>query len=141
MLKLLLLLVVLTGAARAQSIDWLTIDGSGGAQSSAAYLANFTLGQPDAGRAVSANYTIVGGFWALENVGPASGLPELHIEMIAGGVRLWWFGPATGFQLQSSSTVPGVWNDVGGVPTDIGPTKSISLRFGDAQTFFRLRKP
>jgi hypothetical protein len=33
------------------------------------YLVNDTLGQADAVRMTSANYTIVGGFWALESVG------------------------------------------------------------------------
>src|SRR6185503_1056427 len=66
----------LTVSANAQTaINWFTFDGGGGAHSSAAYLANITLGQPDAGRATSANYTIIGGFWAVEDLGPASDLP------------------------------------------------------------------
>src|SRR5260221_12427017 len=39
-----------------------------------------TLGQPDAATLTSANSTIVGGFWALQNLEPASGLPQLDMS-------------------------------------------------------------
>ena len=52
--------------ARAQSaIDWFTIDAGGILASSTNYLVNNTLGQAEAGVSSSANYQIVGGFWAL----------------------------------------------------------------------------
>jgi hypothetical protein len=46
------------------SIDWWTVDGGGVMDSTSAnFSLNGTIGQPDAGRAASPFYVLVGGFW------------------------------------------------------------------------------
>src|SRR5258706_16164272 len=54
------------GAARAQlSMNWFTVDGGGGTSSNVAGLSlSFTIGQPDAGPAMTGGaLTLTGGFW------------------------------------------------------------------------------
>jgi hypothetical protein len=45
------------------SLDWYTIDGSGGSSSGGGYSLGGTLGQPDAGLLGGGSYTLNGGFW------------------------------------------------------------------------------
>jgi len=133
--------------ARAQSaIDWFTLDAAGGAQSSASYAINFTAGQTDVGPTVitSANYRIIPGFWALEDLGPAIGLPDLSIALSGPRVILSWPSPSTGFVLQhtdSFNTLPATWADTPGVVIDDGFIKSLTLPHDLSKRFYRLRRP
>ena len=147
MKNFLLALVFVSGAASASAqsvIDWFTADAAGGSAVSANYLVNDTLGQADAVRMTSANYTIVGGFWALESVGPFSGLPELHIALATpGNVLLWWPSPSTSFVLQENTDVtnPAGWADVAAAVSDNGVIRSLTRPSAGATRFYRLRKP
>lgn len=131
---------------RAQSsIDWLTLDAAGGAQSSANYTINFTAGQNDVGNTApaSASYRIIPGFWALENLGPATGVPVLTITLFGPRVILSWPSPSTGFVLQetdSFNVLPAVWGNTPGVVSDNGFTKSLTLPHDQAKRFYRLRR-
>jgi len=133
--------------AGAQSaIDWLTLDAAGGAQSSASYVVNFTAGQNDVGPTVisSANYRIIPGFWALEDIGPATGLPELSIALNGSRVILSWPSPSTDFVLQhadSLNVLPAAWSDTPGVVSDNGFIKSLTLPHDLSKRFYRLRRP
>ena len=132
-------------AASAQSsIDWLTVDAGGGASASANYVLDSTIGQPDAATLTSANYTIVGGFWALENLGPASGLPMLHIARATpGNVLLSWPSPSTSFVLQENLDLSNAagWADIVGSVNDDGMLKSMTRPISGVTRFYRLRKP
>ncbi len=128
------------------SIDWFTLDAVGGAQSSASYVVNFTAGQTDVGSAIqtSANYRIIPGFWALEDMGPATGLPELTIALSGSNVILSWPSSSTGFVLQQSDSfnvLPSAWSNTAGVVSDNGFTKSITIRANVSKRFYRLRQP
>ena len=144
---LLLILAALPGRIHAQSgIDWFTMDAAGGAQSSANYVANFTAGQNDVGPTFlnSANYRIIPGFWALEDLGPATGLPELSIALSGANVILSWSSPSTGFVLEqtdSFNVLPAAWGNTPGVVSDNGFIKSITIPHNVAHRFYRLRKP
>ena len=133
--------------ARAQtSIDWFTLDAAGGAQSSANYVVNFTAGQNDVGSTVitSANYRIIPGFWALEDMGPVTGLPELSIALSGPRVFLSWPSPSTGFVLQhtdSLDVLPAAWSDTPGVVSDNGFIKTLTLPHNLSKRFYRLRRP
>lgn len=134
--------------ARAQSaIDWFTIDAGGILASSTNYLVNNTLGQAEAGVSSSANYQIVGGFWALQGMGPSTGLPippVLHVEFAsATQVRVWWQSPSTGFGLQSNiaPTLPLGWASYPGAVSDDGTRRSVLFPINSAPLFFRLRSP
>jgi len=148
-MKRILLFSFLAFAAstRAQSvIDWFTLDAAGGAQSSASYVLNFTAGQNDVGPTVvsSANYRIIPGFWALEDMGPAVGVPELSIVLSGPRVILSWPSPSAGFVLQhtdSLNTLPAAWSDTPGVVSDNGFIKSLMLPHDLSKRFYRLRKP
>jgi hypothetical protein len=64
------LLFIIASAALAQSgggydLTWSTIDNGGGESSGSGYTLNGTIGQLDAGAALSGGgYTLVGGFWS-----------------------------------------------------------------------------
>ena len=127
-------------------IDWFTLDAGGGAQSSANYVINFTAGQTDVGPTVinSANYRIIPGFWALEDMGPATGLPELNIALSGPRVILSWPSPSTGFVLQhtdSLNVLPAAWLDTPGVVNDNGFVKTLTLPHNLSKRFYRLRRP
>ena len=133
--------------AGAQSaVDWFTLDAGGGAQSSASYVINFTAGQTDVGPTFlnSANYRIIPGFWALEDMGPATGLPDLSITLAGSRVILSWPSPSTGFILQhtdSLNVLPATWSDTPGVVSDDGLIKSLTLPHNLSKQFYRLRRP
>ena len=146
-LILVLSLVALAGTARAQSvINWFTLDAGGGAHSSPAYLVNFTAGQDDVGPTVlaSANYRITPGFWALDDLGPALGLPELSIALNGPNVILSWPSPSTAFVLEqtdSLNVLPASWSNTPGAVADNGFIKSITIPHNIAKRFYRLRRP
>ena len=50
-------------SAQDYSIPWYTMDAGGGRSSGGAYVLNGTVGQPDAGAAAGAEFTLIGGFW------------------------------------------------------------------------------
>ena len=146
-LTLSFLAFALSATAYAQSsIDWFTLDAGGGAHSSANYVVNFTAGQMDVGSTVlnSANYRIIPGFWALEDLGPATGLPELSIAESGLNVVLSWPSPSTGFVLQhtdSLNVLPAAWSDTPGLVSDNGFIKSLTLPHNLSKRFYRLRRP
>jgi len=142
---LMLCLPPLAISARAQStIDWFTLDAAGSAVASASYIINDTLGQDDAATLTSANYTIIGGFWALENLGPATDFPELHISPApSANVLLSWPSPSPGYTLQENTNLanPGGWTDVIGPVSDDGLLKTITRPDAGTNRFYRLHKP
>jgi hypothetical protein len=139
-------LIATLNAGAQTTIDWLTLDAAGGAQSSASYVVNFTAGQNDVGSTVisSANYRIIPGFWALEDMGPAVGVPELSIALNGSRVILSWPSPSAGFVLQhtdSLNVLPAAWSDTPGVLSDDGFIKSLTLPHNLSKRFYRLRRP
>ena len=127
-------------------INWFTLDAGGGVQSSANYLVNFTVGQADVGSTASgsANYRIIPGFWALEDLGPATGLPELSITLMGANVVLSWPSPSTGFNLQhtdSIDAIPAAWVSTVALVSDNGFVKSVSVPHNVSNRFYRLRQP
>lgn len=144
---ILLLTLALHANAQSSTNDWLTLSGGGGAASSANYILNDTLGQPAVGtiRITSANYTIIGGFWAVENMDPEPGRPELHVSYVsATTVKIWWPSSSTGFVLEVNTTVnnPSGWGTLpaGTVVTDDGTTRSVIVSSVFSPRFYRLRK-
>ena len=142
-----LMVFALVTSAHAQPvIDWFTLDAGGGVQSSANYLVNFTMGQADVGSTApgSANYRIIPGFWALEDLGPTTGLPELSITLMGANVVLSWPSPSTGFILQhtdSIDAIPANWVSTLAVVSDNGFVKSVSVPHNVSNRFYRLRQP
>ena len=65
LLSLALVLLVTSALADVQtfSLPWWTVDGGGGASSSASYSLSGSIGQPDAGVLTGGGYILGGGFW------------------------------------------------------------------------------
>jgi hypothetical protein len=77
-----LLLVVSTTLAQTgggYNLTWWTVDGGGGGSSDGGYTLMGTVGQPDAGDALSGGgYTLTGGFWP----GALSGSAPIYLPLI-----------------------------------------------------------
>ncbi len=149
MKKLSAFLLILASALAAQAqpfINWFTLDAGGGAQASASYVLNATLGQGDVGGGTpaSASYRIIPGFWALENLGPATSLPQLSVTLSGANVLLSWASPATDFVLEHTDSLdapPASWSNTPGVINDNGSVKTLTVPHSVAERFYRLRKP
>jgi len=129
----------------AANINWFTLDAAGEAQFSANYLVNFTAGQNDVAGATltSARYKLMPGFWALEDLGPATGRPELLIVLSGGDVILSWPSPSPGYVLEQTDSfdvLPASWSNTPGAVSDNGILKSITISHSVAKRFYRLRK-
>jgi len=143
-----LLIVILTppSTSRAQSyrIDWYTIDGGGGTSTGGVYSVSGTIGQSDAGALLTGgNYTLQGGFWALQAV-QMPGAPTLSIARTSTNtVAVWWPSPSPGWILQqNTNSVSSLnWSNVTATPTDDGTNKTVLIHPPTGNRFYRLFKP
>jgi hypothetical protein len=122
------------------SIDWFTIDTGGGSSTNGQYALTGTIGQPDAGSAMSSgNYSLPGGFWSLVSVVQTAGAPTLYIVRTGGGVTVYWQN-VTGWTLEQSSSfnAAGGWSASSGLTT-AGGTNSLSIILPVGSLFFKLR--
>ncbi len=108
----LLLLGLLTPAIHAQtySINWYKIGGGGGASAGtnngSVYSVNGTIGQAEAGGAMSGgSYSVTGGFWSFISVVQTPGAPTLSITYSGRSVIVSWPNAPTGFVLQQNSSL------------------------------------
>src|ERR1017187_9407108 len=91
-----------TAHAQSYSIDWYKIAGGGGTSTGATYQVTGTIGQPDAGGAMTGgNYSLTGGFWSLIAVAQTAGAPTLYIGQSVGTVTVYWQN-VTGWSLQQN---------------------------------------
>jgi hypothetical protein len=139
-----LLLAGLLSASAQYSVPWSKIAGGGATAPSTGgvYAVSGTLGQPDAsGALTNGAYAVSGGFWPGVNLLQTPGAPLLAVEQLGGGnVRVFWPLPATGFVLDQSLTVTGVWSQVA-FPYATNATH-ISITVPAAgNKFYRLRRP
>ena len=150
--KFVIVLVILYSAfclramGQSYSIDWFTIDGDGGTSTGGVFSISGTIGQPDASAAMSGgNYTVVGGFWSFVDTIQTPGAPALSVERVAGGVRVFWPLPTTGFVLDQTpamtSPPAGIsWSQVP-FPYQTNATHiSITVPVPSGNRFYRLRK-
>jgi len=126
------------------SINWYTIDGGGGTSTGGVYSVTGTIGQPDAGALmVGGNYTLQGGFWAIQAV-QTPGAPTLTIaRTTTNTVAVWWPSPSTGWVLQqNTNSVASVnWSNVTDTLQDDGTTKTLIVNPPTGNRFYRLFKP
>ena len=136
------LVALLLAASRGHAqfaLDWFTLDGGGGASAGGSYSLTGTIGQPDAGASSGGGYTLQGGFWPGV---PTESAPALRILRDGPNVLLAWPNPATGFQLQESSSLTAPdWTDVNAAPALVGGEKQVSQSIAPDTRFYRLRKP
>lgn len=140
-------LILFPGAIRAQyAIGWFTIDGGGGASSGAAVSGTFalagTIGQSDAGPALSGGgFSVTGGFWSF--LGTAgSPVPTLRIWLAGTNAVISWPNPSDGFQLQETpmSGDSMSWNNVSQTPTVVGSDQQVTVPANTGNRFYRLKK-
>src|SRR5438477_7358738 len=138
------LLSVLAGAlvlpvvANAQyAIDWLTLDGGGGASSGGSFTLTGTIGQPDTGTLSGGNYSLQGGFWPAIVLPSTGEAPTLLIQLSSASIVILWSPATPGFSMEQSSTLlPGSW-----APAPNGADNPATIPLGSAPTFYRLKKP
>jgi hypothetical protein len=141
----LLTFLAITISVRAQSysIDWYKIAGGGGTSTGDVYAVSGTIGQPDAGMAMSGgNYSLTGGFWSIISVVQTPGLPLLTITLNPqlSTVTVSW--PNTGsYTLQQNNNLAGgSWGTSGYTITTSNGTNSIIVTPPTGNLFFRLKQ-
>jgi hypothetical protein len=109
------LLIPAIGFGQQYSIDWSTIDGGGGTSTGGVYSVTGTIGQPDAGVAMTGgNYSLTGGFWALYAM-QTPGAPTLIITSSGNQAIVSWSPSVTGWTLQTNNNLAtGTWGNYAG---------------------------
>jgi hypothetical protein len=148
MAKLLFCFILLPSAfslrvsGQSYSIDWYKIAGGGGTSTGETYQVTGTIGQPDAGVAMSGgSYSLTGGFWSLIAVVQTAGLPNLSIAQSGNSVIVSW--PNTGsYTLQQNANLALVngWATSGYSISTSNGTNSITITSPTGNLFFRLAK-
>ena len=121
------------------SIDAHTIDGGGGTSTGGVYSVTGTIGQPDAGTAMSGgNYTMQGGFWSLIAVQTPGG-PRLTIVPAGPGMaHISWSPETPGFVLQEKLSLSPLVNWINSAS---GTNNPADVTVPGQTTFYRLLKP
>jgi hypothetical protein len=101
-----LLRIALSAGAQTYSIDAYKIAGGGGTSTSAVHSVTGTIGQPDAGAAMSGgDYSLTGGFWAVYAVQTA-GAPYLWVmKTLTNTVCVWWAVSDKSWGLQATTNL------------------------------------
>jgi len=143
--KIILILSLLfpaVGFAQQYSIDWYKISGGGGTSAGGQYSVTGTIGQPDAGVAMTGgNYSLTGGFWALIAVAQMPGAPTLYIGHAGNSVTVFWQN-VSGWSLQQNNNLaaPAGWSASSGVTISNG-TNYLNVAPTAGNLFFRLHNP
>ena len=143
---LFIMLIPTIDFAQQYSIDWFKFSGGGGTSTGTTYAVSDTVGQLDAGGAMSgAIYSITGGFWSLINVVQTPGVPNLIIiPNGANSVKILWPDAATNtYALQQNSNLA---NAIGWTTSGYSITNGLGTNFATIMSptgnlFFRLKYP
>ena len=137
---LVVVFTVVTAAAQNYAINWSTIDGGGGESSGSDYTIQATIGQPDAGALSGSDYFLSGGFWHTFETELAT-QPVLRITRVGPTAVIAWPNPSTGFELQESEMLSGVWSTVSQGPIVVGQEKQVTVSATIGGHFYRLQRP
>src|ERR1035437_5333996 len=132
------LLALPTLHAQSYSIDWFKIAGGGGTSTGGVYSVSGTIGQHDAGNAMTGgSYSLTGGFWSLISVVQTVGAPLLTITYSGNQAIVSWSPSVTGWTLQTNNNlVTGTWGNYLGAVSNNRLTNSPSR----GNLFFRLKQ-
>jgi hypothetical protein len=145
MKKLILLFALLVpalGFAQSYSINWYKVAGGGGTSTNSQYSVSGTIGQHDAGGAMTGgSYSLTGGFWALYAV-QTPGAPLLRIFLTATNTAVVaWPYPASGFTLQVNTDLATTnWSPAGGAVNVVGGENQIVVSPPIGNRFYRLKQ-
>jgi hypothetical protein len=135
------LLVPALSQAQSYSIDWYRIAGGGGTSTGATYQVTGSIGQPDAGGAMSGGqYSVTGGFWSLIAVVQTAGLPNLSIAQSGNSVIVSWADTGNCTLQQNNNLAGGSWTTCGNTINCSNGTNSITITPPAGSLFFRLAK-
>jgi hypothetical protein len=126
------------------SINWFTVDGGGGTSTGSVYSVSGTIGQHDAGNAMSGgNYSLTGGFWSLVAVVQTPGAPLLTITHSGNSVIVSWPVSPGGFTVQQNSNLanPAGWSAYSGTVSTNNGVVSTTVTPPVGNLFFRLHHP
>jgi hypothetical protein len=144
---LLSLLAPVAGFAQTYAIDWYKVAGGGGVSAGAnggnVYLVSGTIGQPEAGGAMTGGaFSLTGGFWSLVSVVQRASAPALAIARAGNSVLVAWPSSATSFVLQQNISLATTnWTASGYSVTTLNGTNSITITPPSGSLFFRLVQP
>jgi hypothetical protein len=131
---------ILSGVLHAQlAINWFTIGAGGGTATGGVYSVSGSIGQPDAGNAMTnGQYSVTGGFWALPMVVQTPGAPRLTIVPSGPGqATIAWSPNTPAFVLQETlSLSPTNW-----INSPSGATNPVVVPVNLPAKFYRLFKP
>jgi len=134
--------VCLSAQSQSYSVDWYKISGGGGTSTNSKYSVTGTIGQTDAGAAMTGGgYSVTGGFWSLIAAVPNPGAPTLNVTQSGNSVIVSWLYPSSGFTLQQNDNLSTTnWTASGFMVVTDGLTNSISITPPTGNLFFRLAK-
>jgi hypothetical protein len=143
-LLLLSLFLPLAGWSQTYTIDWYKIAGGGGTSTGGTYQVSGTIGQTEAGVAMTGgSYSLTGGFWSIISVVQSAGVPKLIIVPNgSNSVKILW--PDTGtytLQQNSNLSVSSGWTASSYTVTPANGTNSVTITPPSGNLFFRLSNP
>lgn len=136
------LVSVIGSAAGTYTIDWHKIAGGGGTSTGAVYAVSGTIGQPEAGSAMTnGQYSVTGGFWSLVQAVQTTGLPLLSISHAGNSVTVSWADTGN-CSLEQNSDVAntGGWTASGYQVVTANGTNRITINPPAGRLFFRLKQ-
>ena len=135
---LLVVCLIAVSAAAQYSIDWWKIAGGGGT-ATGGYTLRATIGQHDVGTMTSSDFTLTGGFWAIDLV-QVTNLPVPTLTVLPSGpgkATVSWTPDAPGFHLQTTDSLsPAEW-----VNAPTGGNHPITISTTGSMKFYRLVSP
>jgi hypothetical protein len=135
-------LFALAAPAQPYSIDWYKVAGGGGTSTGGVFSVSGTIGQHDAGAALSGgSYSLTGGFWALISVVQTPGAPMLYISQSGNTATVYWQN-ASGWSLQQNNNLANTsgWS-INTSWTTANGTNYLSITPPTGNWFFRLTHP
>lgn len=127
--------------AQSYSVDWFKIAGGGGTSTNGVYAVSGTIGQPDAGMAMSGgSYSVTGGFWSLIAVVQTAGMPNLSITQSGNSVVVSWPDIGSCKLQQNNNLAGGSWTACGNTINCSNGTNSITISPPTGNLFFRLKQ-
>jgi hypothetical protein len=135
------LVAPLLASAQNYSIDWYKIAGGGGTSTGGTYSVNGTIGQPDAGAAMTGgSYSLTGGFWSIIAVVQTIGLPNLIVTHSGSSVIVSWPDTGTYTLQQISNLTSGTWSTSAYSVSTANGTNSVTITPPNGNVFFRLKQ-
>jgi hypothetical protein len=124
--------------AQSYSIDWYKVAGGGGTSTGGVYSVSGTIGQHDAGGAMTGgSYALTGGFWALYAV-QTPGAPLLTITYSGNQAIVSWPSSVSVWTLQTNANLsPSNWVNYGATVVN----NSVTSAPPTGKLFFRLTHP